>query len=338
MNSKIWHTGLAAPPDRSARPDPWIRTSSPEEAIHLCDTSFYPHRLTLLGSTSGFGFAQRVTQVGPITAGDVTYETDVRLDFDDVRAGYHVAVPLTGGLESRHRGREMTASAASASMYQPDGATTVTRWPGGSRLLVVKIDQAAVDTALERLIGRAVTTPVPFAPTLPLAGETARSWVRLLMEVHRADGPGSLLRHTLVSTPLVASLIHGLLLLADHPYREALTAPAPAPRPAAVRHAIEIIEASPELPLTTSVLAARCHVSARTLQEAFHRHLGISPMTYLRKVRLARAHRDLRSADPFDITVASIAHRWGFTHLGRFAAAHKAAYGETPAQALRAAR
>jgi AraC-like DNA-binding protein len=46
--------------------------------------------------------------------------------------------------------------------------------------------------------------------------------------------------------------------------------------------------------------------------------------------------RNLSSADPLHGTVATIAHRWGFTHLGRFAAAHKTVYGETPLQALRA--
>jgi len=33
-----------------------------------------------------------------------------------------------------------------------------------------------------------------------------------------------------------------------------------------------------------------------------------------------------------------MAYRWGFTHLGRFAAAHKMKFGNTPAQALHAAR
>ena len=59
--------------------DPWIRTTSPEQSIHLCKTSFYPHRLRLLGPTRNFGLIQRVTRVGPITVGDITYETDVAL-------------------------------------------------------------------------------------------------------------------------------------------------------------------------------------------------------------------------------------------------------------------
>ena len=35
--------------------DPWIRTTSPEQSIHLCKTSFYPHRLRLLGPSNNFG-------------------------------------------------------------------------------------------------------------------------------------------------------------------------------------------------------------------------------------------------------------------------------------------
>jgi len=44
-----------------AATDPWFRTTSPERAIHLCSTTFYPHRLTLLGRSNGFGLTQRVT-------------------------------------------------------------------------------------------------------------------------------------------------------------------------------------------------------------------------------------------------------------------------------------
>jgi transcriptional regulator GlxA family with amidase domain len=146
------------------------------------------------------------------------------------------------------------------------------------------------------------------------------------------------MRHSVVLDPLVESLIHGLLLVADHPYRQALAAPAEPGRPAAVRDAMDIIEAGPHLPLTISTLARRCHVSVRALQEGFQRHLSMSPMAYLRLVRLRHAHRDLRSADPAHSSVATIAHRWGFTHLGRFAAAHKTMYGATPLQALHSAR
>jgi AraC-like DNA-binding protein len=334
-------TVIKAIPDatRPAQSDSRLRTTSPEQAIHMCKTAFYPHRLKLVGPSKNFGFSQRVTRIGPITLADVTYETDVALSFDQPRASYHVNVPLAGWFESRHRGQEITVTPEAASVFRPDGETTVNRWPGGTRNLAVKIDRAAVDRALEVLTGGSVESPIPFNATLKLQSGPAADWVRLLLTVHRQlDGPDSLLRHPAVWDPLVESLIHGLLLVTDHPYRQKLVAPPDPGRPAAVRDAMDIIDAGPHLRRTTSTLARQCHVSVRTLQEGFQRHLGISPMAYLRQVRLRRAHRDLRSAHPSYTTVASIAHRWGFTHLGSFAAAHKKMYGETPRQALRAAR
>jgi AraC-like DNA-binding protein len=322
---------------KEAQWDPWFRTRSPAQAIHLCETAYYPHRLRLLGPSHSFGLTQRVTQVGPITVGDITYETDVALGFDQNRTSYHVHVPLKGWLESRHRGQQLTSTPVLAAIYRPDAEVTATRWPGGSRHLAVKIDQVAVDRALETLVDIPLDRPIPFAATLPLKAAAAHSWVQLLLMVHRQlECPDTLMRHSLVLDPLVDSLIHGFLLVADHPYREALAAPAAPGRPAAVRDAMDIIEAGPQLPLTTSTLAKQCHVCVRTLQQGFQRHLGMSPMAYVRVVRLRRAHRDLRSADPTHNTVAAIAHRWGFTHLGRFAAAHQTTYGQTPLQALRA--
>ena len=318
--------------------DPWFRTHSPEQAIDLRSRAFYPHRLRLLGASNGFGLIQRVTRVGPITMGDTTYETDVALDFDDSRASYHLCVPLNGWLKSRHRGQQLTSTPAMASIYRPD-AEIATWWPGGSRHLAVKIDQVAVDNALEALVQGTVGSPIAFDASLPLNSNVAHDWVRLLRTVHRQlASPDSLIRQPLVSAPLVESLIHGFLLVASHPYRESLAAPTRPGRPAAVRDAMALIEAGPHLPLTTSTLAMQCHVSVRTLQEGFRRHLDMSPMEYVRMVRLRRAHSDLRSAHPSHTTVAAIAHRWGFTHLGRFATAHKKMYGETPHQALRAAR
>ena len=321
-----------------AQPDPWFRTRSPEQAIHLCETAYYPHRLRLLGPSKSFGLTQRVTSVGPLTVGEVTYETDVAMRFDEARASYHVCVPLEGRLEARHRGQQVTSTPTLASVYRPDAEIAITRWPAGSRHLAVKIDQVAVERALETLIGRPVDSPIAFDAALPLKTSAVQDWVRLALMLNRQrERPDSLFQHPLVWDPLLESLIHGFLLVADHPYRVALDALAEPGRPAVVRDAMDIIESCPQMPLTTATLAMQCNISVRSLQEGFRRHLGMSPMAYLRTVRLRHAHRDLRSANPSQVTVASIAHRWGFSHLGRFAAAHKATFGETPLQALHSA-
>ena len=57
----------------------------------------------------------------------------------------------------------------------------------------------------------------------------------------------------------------------------------------------------------------------------------------LREVRLRRAHQSLLESDPSVTSVASIAYQWGFTNFGRFAAAHKAMFGQTPLHVLHSA-
>jgi transcriptional regulator GlxA family with amidase domain len=106
-------------------------------------------------------------------------------------------------------------------------------------------------------------------------------------------------------------------------------------RPRTVDRAIKIMEANPAAAFSMADLARATNVSARTLQAAFRQYTGMSPMNYLRQLRLTRVHEDLLAADPRLHTVAGIAHRHGFPHLGRFAATYRARYGFNPSTALR---
>jgi AraC-like DNA-binding protein len=63
--------------------------------------------------------------------------------------------------------------------------------------------------------------------------------------------------------------------------------------------------------------------------------VGTTPMEFLRRVRLERAHRDLLHGEG---TVTDIALRWGFPHLSRFARAYRAQYGVLPSETRRARR
>ena len=75
----------------------------------------------------------------------------------------------------------------------------------------------------------------------------------------------------------------------------------------------------------------------RTLEHAFKQILGISPVSYLARLRLHRAREDLLAAAPRSTTVTTIALRWGFWHLGGFSRAYKECFGESPSETLRGA-
>ena len=59
-------------------------------------------------------------------------------------------------------------------------------------------------------------------------------------------------------------------------------------------------------------------------------------MSYLQRVRLEQAHRDLQLADPGACdTVSAIAKRWGFAKAGQFASSYSRRYGVLPGHTLR---
>jgi AraC-like DNA-binding protein len=102
-----------------------------------------------------------------------------------------------------------------------------------------------------------------------------------------------------------------------------------------LRAAVDFIQMHAHEPLTVADIAQAAGLSIRGLQEAFQRVLERTPMAYLRAVRLARAHEELRALDPETTAVADVARRWGFTHMGRFSSTYAAQFGEYPRQTLR---
>jgi transcriptional regulator GlxA family with amidase domain len=114
------------------------------------------------------------------------------------------------------------------------------------------------------------------------------------------------------------------------------TADTSAAQPQTLRRAIAFIHGNAHRDIGVSDIAAAIGVTPRSVQYTFRRHLGTTPLEYLRRVRLDRAHRDLQAADPAVHTVMEIAGRWRFGHPGRFSMVYKQAFGTQPSATLRA--
>ncbi|WP_349962892.1 helix-turn-helix transcriptional regulator [Rhizobium sp. ZPR3] len=104
--------------------------------------------------------------------------------------------------------------------------------------------------------------------------------------------------------------------------------------PKQVRRAIEFARTNVAAPITIADMAAAADVSVRALQINFRRFYNETPMAYLRRLRLEGARSDIRNAPP-QATIADIAGRWGFTHLGRFSVQYKEAFGVSPSSDLK---
>lgn len=96
------------------------------------------------------------------------------------------------------------------------------------------------------------------------------------------------------------------------------------------------MEQQPDAVLAVPDLCKAIGASRRALQYAFEDVLQVSPVTYLRLMRLNRARADLQQSDAS--AVGDVAARWGFWHSSRFAAEYKALFGELPSATLQRAR
>lgn len=101
--------------------------------------------------------------------------------------------------------------------------------------------------------------------------------------------------------------------------------------PASVRRAVQYIEENAHVAVDIRGIAEASGLSVRGIQAAFRRTFDMSPLSYLRMVRLEAVRKELRSLERDDEgTVSSVAHSWGFVHLGRFAAQYRERFGEPP--------
>lgn len=190
-------------------------------------------------------------------------------------------------------------------------------------------------TYLERLAAEvhgAQSGPLVFDHAQPVAPEDLRSWNRQVQEAASTVlGAGAV-------SPLVlaeASRTTALALLHTFPHR--LLAPdvaLPQGATGRVREAVEYMHAFAHTPISTTDVAEHVGLSVRGLQQAFQRQVGTAPNSMLRGIRLDRIREELRTGTVRETTVAAVAVKWGFAHLGRFSAAYATRFGEYPRDTL----
>jgi AraC-like DNA-binding protein len=146
-------------------------------------------------------------------------------------------------------------------------------------------------------------------------------------------GPRTL-AHPAVAHALEQDLIHALVTcLTDAEANHDLAA-----KPHHAKIMVRFEEALAEnlnQPLHLPELCELIGTTDRTLRSCCAEFLGVSPSRYVRLRRLGQVRHALRQADPATASVATLARRYGFTELGRFAAAYRAVFGEAPSTTLR---
>ncbi|MGD1919859.1 MAG: helix-turn-helix transcriptional regulator, partial [Pleurocapsa sp.] len=99
-----------------------------------------------------------------------------------------------------------------------------------------------------------------------------------------------------------------------------------------IYEARDILSQRLENPPSILELAEQVGVSDRTLRRGFSKLFGTTVVGYLNQLRIEQAEILLRTGK---LSVAEVANKVGYSHLGHFAAAFKRQFGITPYECLK---
>lgn len=102
-----------------------------------------------------------------------------------------------------------------------------------------------------------------------------------------------------------------------------------------VRQVIDYLHSYGETIPTIPELCKIAKLSERNLQYGFKEYLGITPIRYLRLLRLNGVRRDLLISNNKKDRVIDVALNWGFIELGRFAREYRQLFQELPSATLK---
>jgi AraC-like DNA-binding protein len=313
---------------------PVVRSGDIDHARAGLTEAFLPVELSVRHPPPAIDARLNVIKVGRITAGYLRFGDAVRIRTAEA-ANYHVDIPVSGTMVARTGLRDpVYSSPQTAAVFMPSLPADIDCDSECAQLCLM-FPRMDVRADLENLLGRPITGSLDFATTLDLTNSRGAAFVQILRLVDwESRRPDGVLSHRLAAQRLEQFLLDILIFTQPHNYSDAIRLRQPAAGVRPISRAVELLRSDPGHPWTAGELAAAVSVSTRSLHDGFRHATGTSPMAYLRELRLHAVHDELAVAEPGSITVTEAATRWGFVHLGRFAATYRRQFAELPSDTL----
>jgi AraC-like DNA-binding protein len=265
---------------------------------------------------------------------DLAWQQTLQLSQKQPDSLYVIYIPCVGSIAlqiNSHQTINCFPNTTAAIANPGQDAVGMTSEQG--KALLIGVERTIVEQALINLLGRAVKQPVVFEPEINLTydfGNNLQQFAQLLRQ-GLADEAG---RSSLVLEELKQAFLTFLVKGVPHNYSEALLYQRIGALGCYVRKAQMFIETNLQSDIRLGDIAAAAGVCPRTLEKAFAYHCDISPMQFLKRVRLQHVREELCQATP-GTNVAEVMMRYGFTQGGKFAKAYRELFGELPSETLK---
>lgn len=312
-----------------------FQTHNIEEARKRVAKVFCPHQVRLLSDGNVLNSSMSHVHLGDISLNRLAYGASVQIDTVPFEDFYLVQMPISGVAQVACGKDTIESHPRRASVITPTLPMLI-RADQDLDQVIVKIGRAPLERHCAQHLGHDLRHPIEFQLGMELDLIQVESWCRLIqLLAHEVDNDCGMLGSRIVQSHFEQMIIGALLFSQPNNYTDELQRPTPPIAPNFVKRAEEYIHAHAADPISVVELAEHTGVSTRALYAGFQNFRGVSPMAFLKAVRLDRVRKDLLAASPTCGIVTNVATRWGFTHFGHFTAAYKRRFGVTPSQTLR---
>jgi AraC-like DNA-binding protein len=268
-----------------------------------------------------------------IAHGADRFGTQIDVGVDGI-ASYCFTAMVHGRANLIQHGEETTSSGASGLVFRAAPGTRILTSDVNARR-TLWIEAATLEHALEGMLGNRLRERLAFKPRIDWTSGlvvSLRGQIDFLMgEIKRqggvADNPVALASLTDLMVSLV---LRGI----PHNYLERLGSGRFGAVPAYVRRADDFMRANADIPIRMEQVAAAAGCSVRTLNAVFRQFRDTTPLAALHTIRFEQVRAELNHS----VTggpISEVSRRFGFTNPGRFAAAYRRRFGESPAETVR---
>ena len=311
-----------------------FNTREADEAREIVSRVYCDHKL-LPEKAGDINACHNRAQLSRVSLNYMEYGADVEVEPGYLKDFFLFQLPLEGAASICTNKDEFITSGGIASAINPSEYTRM-RWNRECKKLLVQVKREAMEERLSRLLMHPIDRPILFHHEVRNADNPhAGSWWRQVWNlVHELDNDLDPWRSHFLLEDLERNLLTSLLFSFNHNYMDQLRSQESTAAPKHVKQVEDYILAHLKEHITIDDLVRISGVSSRSIYNGFKSFRGTTPMKYILQARLERVRQELLTPLQ-DKSVTQIATKWGFTQLGRFAAAYKKVYGESPSDTLR---
>jgi len=319
----------------------FIDLSSREQSFEKFLGTFHqlaPHaRIELNSGQSAFRWQGKFASTSGFSWWEVESEIDWTCRFTQQKESLGLVLPRTGTVGARIGGRTMAVDRECALALSVADVNSISYSGHGKHgHVTLEFGAAAVQKTLSGIFEGSALQSSELDPQLVLASPAGKMLKALIEAVGtgmhdnriRSEKSMALLGESIVRL-IFLNFRHGLSNRVRRHHMDATSRQ--------IMEAVDFMHANMHQPMTLSEVAEATGMSVRSLQYGFRRFRNITPLGYLREIRLEAAQAELSS--PLNrLSIKDVALKWGFTHMGHFAARYRAAFGETPSETARSGR